>query len=134
MPDGCTSTAEPNKMSSPMGRNRLTVHTSTTMHKLQHNEVDGKSRQKDRQRKGSACVWVTPNGNRTRAACLEGKHDNHFTISVTIKTASNHPRHQGLPRIVSTKPLPSNFYAVLFNLSMFKSSDARSLQHTSLGQ
>ena len=24
----------------------------------------------------------TPNGNRTRAACLEGKHDNHFTIGV----------------------------------------------------
>jgi hypothetical protein len=25
---------------------------------------------------------ITPNGNRTRAACLEGKHDNHFTIGV----------------------------------------------------
>jgi hypothetical protein len=27
---------------------------------------------------------ITPNGNRTRAACLEGKHDNHFTIGVVV--------------------------------------------------
>ena len=27
-------------------------------------------------------VVNTSNGNRTRAACLEGKHDNHFTIGV----------------------------------------------------
>jgi hypothetical protein len=27
--------------------------------------------------------WSTPNGSRTRAACLEGKHDNRFTIGVT---------------------------------------------------
>jgi hypothetical protein len=26
----------------------------------------------------------TPNGSRTRAACLEGKHDNRFTIGVTL--------------------------------------------------
>lgn len=26
----------------------------------------------------------TPNGSRTRAACLEGKHDNRFTIGVTF--------------------------------------------------
>ena len=25
----------------------------------------------------------TSDGNRTRAACLEGKHDNHFTTDVT---------------------------------------------------
>ena len=30
------------------------------------------------------CIY-TLNGRRTRAACLEGKHDNRFTISVTLK-------------------------------------------------
>ena len=33
----------------------------------------------------SAVKKITPNGNRTRAACLEGKHDNHFTIGVVLE-------------------------------------------------
>jgi hypothetical protein len=35
--------------------------------------------------------WSTPNGSRTRAACLEGKHDNRFTIGVTssVRTIQN---------------------------------------------
>jgi hypothetical protein len=32
---------------------------------------------------------ITPNGNRTRAACLEGKHDNHFTIGVPVSSCHN---------------------------------------------
>ena len=32
----------------------------------------------------------TPNGSRTRAACLEGKHDNRFTIGVTPSCRMTH--------------------------------------------
>ena len=37
----------------------------------------------------SAVKKITPNGNRTRAACLEGKHDNHFTIGVVLEICHN---------------------------------------------
>ena len=35
-----------------------------------------------RRKKTSGIIRYTPNGSRTRAACLEGKHDNRFTIGV----------------------------------------------------
>ena len=37
----------------------------------------------DKQNRHHSHVTSTPNGSRTRAACLEGKHDNRFTIGVT---------------------------------------------------
>jgi hypothetical protein len=55
------------------------VHSSNGFEKKKHCV----KRKKSKNTPSKLRTVYTPNGSRTRAACLEGKHDNRFTIGVT---------------------------------------------------
>jgi lipopolysaccharide biosynthesis glycosyltransferase len=52
--------------------------------------------------------WSTPNGSRTRAACLEGKHDNRFTIGVTLHHSEQHHKQALKSRRIELTNEPGN--------------------------